>query len=174
MTSVLKSNSSFANKMTTQKKKKIGFTCGAFDLCHAGHILMFKDCKKVCDYLIIGLQSDPSTIADMGYRDKIKNAPVMTFEERLIILKGIKYIDEVITYGNEKDLYTMLKDLTYDIRILGSDWKGKKYTGWDLPHTPFFNNRDHGFSTTQLRTRIAKAEREKEMWLRKKSKSLLT
>ncbi len=139
-------------------KQKIGFTCGAFDLCHAGHILMFKDCKDVCDYLVVGLQTDPSTSIDMEYRDKIKNAPVMSLDERKIILEGIKYIDEIITYTNEKDLYNILKNLNYDIRILGNDWKGEKYTGHDLPHTPFFNNRDHSFSTTQLRKRVAEAE----------------
>lgn len=143
------------------QKKKIGFTCGAFDLCHAGHMLMFKDCKEVCDYLIVGLQTDPSV--DSDYRDKVKNCPVMLLEERKIILEGIKYIDEIFIYSTENDLYEKLKNLKYDIRILGIDWKGKKYTGCDLPHTLFFHKRDHSFSTTELRKRVAKAEKLKEI-----------
>lgn len=143
----------------TLQKKKIGFTCGAFDLCHAGHMIMFEDCKEVCDYLIVGLQTDPSV--DYDYRDKVKNCPVMLLEERKIILKGIKYIDEIFIYSTENDLYEKLKNLKYDVRILGIDWKGKKYTGWDLPHTPFFHKRDHSFSTTELRKRVAEIEAKK-------------
>mgnify|MGYP000153251505 CR=1 FL=1 len=148
------------------KKYKRGITLGAFDLCHAGHILMFKEAKEVCDYLIVGLQDDPSVDADYRISEKegqIKNEPVMSLEERKIILEGIKYIDEVFTYTTEEDLYEKLKNLDYDVRILGADWKGKKYTGWDLPHTPYFNTRDHGFSTSELRNRVyeqEKAERE--------------
>ena len=83
---------------------KNGFTCGAFDLCHAGHILMFQEYRKVCDYLIVGLHSDPS-LDRTG-----KNKPIMSLEERLIILKGIKYIDEIIVYDTEKDLYKLIKE----------------------------------------------------------------
>jgi len=146
------------------KKYKRGVTLGAFDLCHAGHILMFKECKEICDYLIVGLQDDPSI--DKGYRARekegqVKNRPVMSLEERKIILEGIKYIDEIFVYTTEEDLYEKLKNLEYDVRILGADWEGKKYTGWDLPHTPYFNTRDHGFSTTELRNRVYEQERAK-------------
>lgn len=147
----------------TSKKRKIGFTCGAFDLCHAGHVLMFKECKDVCDYLIVFLQEDPSI--DVGYREKeknqSKNRPVMSLEERRIILDGIKYIDDVVTYTTEEDLYEKLKSLEADVRILGADWEGRKYTGWDLEHEPYFNSRGHSFSTTELRERIVKSEAEK-------------
>lgn len=144
---------------------RVGFTCGAFDLCHAGHILMFKDCKEVCDHLIIFLQEDPSV--DIGYRkvekNQIKNSPVMSLEERKIILEGVKYVDEIITYTTEKDLYEKLKNTKADVRIIGADWEGKKYTGWDLPHTPYFNRRDHSFSTTELRKRVAEIENKKDI-----------
>ena len=150
----------------SDKKYKRGVTVGAFDLCHAGHILMFKDCKEGCDYLIVGLQEDPSTSEDINYRieekeGQVKNKPVMSLEERKIILEGIKYIDEIFTYTTEADLYEKLKNLKYDVRILGADWEGKKYTGWDLPHTPYFNTRDHGFSTTELRNRVYEEEKAK-------------
>lgn len=135
-----------------------GITAGAFDLCHAGHILMFKEAKNVCDYLIIGLQKDPS-ITDESYRGKKKNKPIMSIEERKIILKGIKYVDEIIEYETEEDLYKILqerKDIS--VRIIGEDWRGKKFTGYDLPLEVYYNSRKHNYSTSELRKRIYDAE----------------
>ena len=139
--------------------KKVGITAGAFDLCHAGHMLMFKEAKEYCDYLMVLLHDDPS-VAPAEYRGKKKNAPVMTLEERRIILEAVKYIDEIHTYQTEEDLYRLLRDLKPDIRIIGSDWKGKKYTGWDLSIEMYFNSRGHTFSTTELRNRIYEMEKE--------------
>ena len=145
-----------------KKKYKVGFTCGAFDLCHAGHMLMFRDCKKICECLIVGLQIDPSLKIDASYRNKIKNSPIMSIEERRIILEGIKYVDEIVEYATEADLRELLKNLKFDVRILGADWKGKKYTGWDLKHYDVcFNERDHNYSTTELRHRVFEAELKK-------------
>ena len=148
----------------SDKKYKRGVTVGAFDLCHAGHILMLKECKEICDYLIVGLQDDPSVDRDYRIKEKggqVKNKPVLLLEERKIILEGVRYIDEIFTYTTEADLYEKLKNLKYDVRIIGADWEGKKYTGWDLPHTPYFNTRDHGFSTTELRNRVYEEEKAK-------------
>jgi glycerol-3-phosphate cytidylyltransferase len=144
-----------------EPKKKIGFTCSTFDLCHAGHVLMLKDAKAHCDYLIVGLQEDPSVDnnINIGYRGKQKNRPIMSLEERRIILEGSKYVDEIFTYVDEKDLYEKIKNLKYDVRILGSDWKGKMYTGYDLPHEAYFHERTHSYSTTELRGRIYEEER---------------
>ncbi len=137
--------------------KRVGITAGAFDLCHAGHMLVFKEAKEICDYLIIALQDDPShTPAD--YRGKKKNRPIMTLEERKIILESVKYIDEVVVYNSEQELYDLLVGLKPDVRIIGADWKGKEYTGHDLPIEMYFNSRDHNFSTTALRERIYQAE----------------
>lgn len=140
--------------------KKVGITAGAFDLCHAGHILVFKEAKEVCGYLIVALQEDPS-VTEAGYRGKKKNVPIMSLEERKIILEGIKYIDEVVVYRTEEDLYKLLVDLKPDIRIIGADWKGKEYTGHDLPIEMYFNSRGHSFSTTALRERVYEAEKRK-------------
>ncbi len=141
----------------------VGFTCGAFDLCHAGHMRMLKDAKEQCHWLIVGLQDDPSQERDLKYRlntgGRPKNHPIMSMQERLEILQGIKYVDEIFVYSTEKDLYERLQHLEFDIRILGSDWKGKKYTGYDLPHKPYFHERSHNYSTTELRKRIASAEK---------------
>lgn len=150
---------------TMNKQYNIGFTAGSFDLCHAGHILMFKDCKEICNHLIVALHDDPSSEKDLEYRmktgSKPKNTPIMSIEERRIVLQGIKYIDEIVEYNTEADLYNLLKTLKFDVRIIGSDWKGKPYTGHDLPHTPYFHNRNHTYSSSELRKRVYEAEKAK-------------
>lgn len=130
-----------------------GFTCSAFDLLHAGHVLMLKECREQCDYLIVGLQNDPSE-TPAEYRGKKKNKPVETLEERKIRLEGCKYVDEIIVYKSEDDLYALLQKLNPDVRFLGPDWQGKKFTGYDLPIKVVFNSRNHSFSSTSLRERI--------------------
>ena len=130
----------------------VGFTCGAFDLLHAGHALMLEECKNHCDYLIVGLQKDPSIDR------KNKNKPVQDYKERDIMIKSIRWIDKVVYYDTEYDLYKLLKDLAPDIRIVGADWKGKKFTGHDLPIKVIFNSRDHSYSTSSLRERVYQAE----------------
>ena len=81
----------------SKKAKVTGFTCGAFDLTHAGHYLMFEEVKKKCDYLIVGLQVDPS----IDRKDKHK--PIQSLKERLIQLRACKHIDEIIIYKTEND-----------------------------------------------------------------------
>ena len=139
--------------------KKVGFTAGAFDLCHAGHILMFEEAKEHCDYLIIGLQSDPSID-----RSGAKNKPIMSVKEREIILRAIKYVDEIVHYDTEVDLLNILKEnkLGIDVRILGVEYKDKPFTGKELSLPIYFNSRDHGFSTTELRKRVYEAEKLRE------------
>jgi len=140
--------------------KKTGITFSAFDLIHPGHILMLQDCKTVCDYLIVGIQSDP-TIDRKDTNDeyskisgKPKNSPIQTLEERLIMIKAIKFIDEVFIYNTEQDLYNWLNDNKWDVRILGSDWQGKKFTGFDIKGELYFHKRGHNWSTTAFRNRL--------------------
>ena len=142
--------------------KKIGVTFSTFDLIHPGHIIMLKDCKNVCDHLIVGVQSDP-TIDRNNINDsyskisgKPKNSPIQTLEERLIMIKSIKFVDEVFVYNTEKDLYNWLLNNKWDIRILGSDWEGKKFTGHDIEGELYFHKRDHDWSSTGFRDRIKK------------------
>ena len=131
-----------------KKKTVIGFTCSCFDLLHAGHILMLKDAKSKCDKLIIGLQTDPTL-------DRVeKNKPIQTYKERYIQLEAIKYVDEIIKYETEEELYNLLKEINPDVRILGSDYKNKSFTGDDLPIKIYYHNRNHSFSTTNLRKQI--------------------
>ena len=140
--------------------KKIGITFSTFDLIHPCHILMLEDCKRVCDHLIIGIQSDP-TIHRKNPNDeyskisgKPKNSPIQTLEERLIMIKAMKYVDEVFVYNTEQDLYEWLKNNHWDVRILGSDWEGKKFTGHDITGEIYFHKRDHDWSTTSFRKRL--------------------
>lgn len=142
---------------------KTGFTCSSFDLFHAGHYLMLEDCKNQCDYLIVGLQKDPTM--DEKYRlktgGKNKNKPIQTFEERYIQIKGCKYIDEIVEYTTEDELYELLLKINPDVRILGSDWEGKEYTGHNLDIPIYFHNRNHDYSTSNLRKRVYNAELNK-------------
>ena len=143
--------------------KKIGVTFSTFDLIHPGHIIMLEDCKNVCNHLIVGVQSDP-TIDRKKINDpysqisgKPKNSPVQTLEERLIMIKSIKFVDEVFVYNTEQDLYDWLLNNKWDIRILGSDWEGKKFTGHDIEGKLYFHKRDHDWSSTGFRERIKKS-----------------
>ena len=125
-----------------------GFTPGAFDLLHAGHVLMLKEAKEVCTHLTVLLQRDPSIDRPT------KNKPIESVLERLVKLEGSKYVDEIILYDNEVDLYELLKNGNWDLRIIGADYKGKSFTGDDLEYPVYYNKRDHDYSTTNLRKRI--------------------
>lgn len=129
----------------------IGWTCGAMDLLHAGHVMMLKECKAQCDYLIVGLHTDPTL--DRPW----KNKPVETVEERMIRLEGCKYVDKVVTYDTEADLVNVLKEIMPDVRFLGSDWENKHFTGDDIDIKTIYNKRDHDFSSSSLRQRIKNA-----------------
>ena len=138
------------------KKEKIrGITFGSFDLCHYGHALMFEECKQYCDYLIVGVQSDPSIDRPE------KNSPIQSHTERMGIVSSLKFVDEVIPYNTESDLIKVLKEINPDVRILGADHEGTEYTGHELPIKCIFNTRDHGYSTSELRKRVYEAEKKK-------------
>jgi glycerol-3-phosphate cytidylyltransferase len=137
--------------------KKLGFTCSSFDLLHCGHTLMLKDAKDQCDILIVGLQTDPTIDR------KTKNKPIQSFEEREIMISSIKYVNEVITYSTESQLLDIISYLNPNVRILGTDWKGKKYTGFNLPIDIHWHNRDHDWSTSNLRRRVYEAELKKNL-----------
>lgn len=132
----------------------IGFTCGAFDLLHAGHMLMFRECKRHCGYLLVGLHSDPSV------ERPDKNKPVQTLSERLTMLQGIRYVDGIEVYDTEYDLTLMLMRSRIDIRFVGEDWKDKLITAANL-NIPLHYTKRVGYSSTELRGRVFAAEMEK-------------
>tara|TARA_B100002019_G_scaffold61198_1_gene52418 strand:- start:5988 stop:6476 length:489 start_codon:yes stop_codon:yes gene_type:complete len=130
---------------------KIGFTCSTFDFLHAGHIVMLEEAKRHCDYLICGLQSDPTL-------DRAsKNKPVQSIVERQIQLSAVRFVDEIVIYNTEKDLEDLLLTLPINVRILGDEYKDKEFTGKRICYKRkiniVYNKRDHSFSTTDLRKR---------------------
>ncbi len=131
---------------------KVGITFSAFDLLHAGHVAMLREAKEQCDYLVAGLQLDPTIDR------KEKNKPIQTIVERYTQLKAVKYIDEIIPYTTEKDVEDILEMYQVDVRILGEEYKDKDFTGKDICRRLgidlYFNKRDHRFSSTDLRKRI--------------------
>ena len=128
---------------------KTGFTCSCFDLFHAGHIMMLKEARSKCDYLIVGLQTDPTIDRPE------KNKPIQSVVERFIQLESCKYVDEVVVYATEKDLLDILYTYPIDIRIVGEEYKDKNFTGKDLEHIEiYYNMRRHSLSTTELRQRV--------------------
>ena len=134
--------------------KRIGFTCSVFDLLHAGHIAMLREAKEHCDYLIVGLQTDPTID-----RPDTKNKPVQTLVERYTQLAGVSYVDEIIPYQTEQDLQDILSMYHISVRVLGEEYREKEFTGKDICRKRgidlYFNKRDHRFSTTDLRERVS-------------------
>ena len=140
--------------------KRIGIVFSTFDMLHAGHIAMLSESKNHCDYLIAGLQTDPTID-----RPTQKNPPVQSIVERQIQLAACRYVDEVVVYQTEEDLVDLLLILPVDVRILGVEYQGLEFTGREECVSRgielVFNGRDHSFSSSSLRRRVAKAEVER-------------
>jgi len=131
---------------------RIGITASAFDLFHAGHVLMLEEAKSQCDYLIVALQTDPTIDRPE------KNKPVQTVVERYVQLKGCKYVDEIIPYTTEEDLEDIFASMPLHVRILGVEYMHKQFTGKDICAARgielYYNRRDHRFSSSELRKRV--------------------
>jgi glycerol-3-phosphate cytidylyltransferase len=142
--------------------KRIGIVFSSFDMFHAGHVAMLAEAKNHCDYLIAGLQTDPTLD-----RPDTKNRPVQSIVERQIQLAACRYVDEVVIYQTEQDLVDLLLILPVDVRILGVEYEHKNFTGREECHARgidlIFNSRDHSFSSSSLRKRVAHAETEKAL-----------
>lgn len=135
---------------------KTGIVTSTFDLLHAGHVMMIREAKEQCDYLIAALQVDPSIDRPE------KNRPVQTIVERYVQLSAVKYVDEIVCYQTEKDLEDILEMFHLDVRILGDEYKNKDFTGRDICKRRgielYFNKRDHRFSSSDLRKRVISKE----------------
>ena len=144
-------------KKLRQDGKKIGIVFSAFDLLHAGHVAMLSEAKNHCDYLICGLQTDPTID-----RPDTKNQPIQTIVERQIQLAACRYVDEVVVYQTEQDLRDLLLILPVNVRVLGVEYKDKDFSGaeecYDRGIEIIFNGRDHSFSSSSLRKRVADAQ----------------
>jgi len=136
---------------------KVGFVASSFDLLHAGHVQMLREAKEQCDYLICGLQTDPTLDRPE------KNTPVQNIVERYTQLKGVRYVDEIIPYATESDLEDILTMYHINVRILGEEYREKDFTGKDICKKRgiqfYFNKRDHRFSSSDLRKRVSKGEK---------------
>lgn len=126
---------------------KIGFTCGVFDLFHPGHVMMLKECKENCNYLIVALNKGDNISKEINPG---KNAPIYSLQERKILVESCKYVDEIIDYSTEEELELILRTKKIDIRFIGDDYIGKKITGESLNIQIYFIDRSHGYSTTKL------------------------
>ncbi len=125
----------------------IGFTCGAFDLLHAGHIVMLEEAKSNCDYLIVGLQTDPTIDRNE------KNKPIQSVYERYVQLNACSFVDEIIPYDTEQSLLDLLQSQNIDIRFVGEEYRESKLTGRDLIEL-HYTSRRHSFSSSSLRERV--------------------
>ena len=149
------------NKIKELKEKGliIGITFSQFDLLHAGHIAMLSEAKNHCDYLICGLQNNAK------WDRPEKNEPIQSIVERQITLSATRYVDEIVVYNTEKDLEDILLTLPIDVRILGVEYMEKDFTGRAICEKRkielIFNGRDHSFSSSSLRKRVAEAEQNK-------------
>ena len=149
-------------KVLKSQGKKIGITFSTFDMLHAGHIAMLSEAKNHCDYLIAGLQTDPTID-----RPDTKNKPIQSIVERQIQLAACRYVDEVVVYQTEQDLRDLLLILPVDSRILGVEYEGKPFSGdeecYQRSIEIVFNGRDHSFSSSSLRRRVVEAESMKAL-----------
>ena len=148
-------------KQLNQEGKKIGITFSTFDMLHAGHIAMLSEARNHCDYLICGLQTDPTID-----RPETKNKPIQSIVERQIQLAACRYVDEVVVYSTEQDLVDLLLILPVDVRILGVEYANTEFTGkseCELRSIELvFNSRDHSFSSSSLRKRVYDSETNKK------------
>lgn len=150
-------NTFFEIEKARMEGKKIGFTASSFDLLHPGHISMLAEAKSHCDFLVVGLLTDP-TIS----RPDTKNKPIQSTFERFVQIQAISYIDELIPFDSEEDLVQMIKMIKPHIRFCGIEYKGTHHTGWDIKDVDiFYNRRDHDYSTTELRERVYEIELKK-------------
>ena len=129
--------------------ERVGITASCFDLFHAGHVLMLQEAKEQCDRLVVALQTDPTI-------DRPEmNKPVQSLVERYIQVQACRYVDDIIPYTTEEDLLNILQCYDWDVRIIGQDYYGKRFTGDELGIEVYYNSRRHSFSTTELRKRIS-------------------
>ena len=136
---------------------KIGFACGVFDLFHAGHVLMLKECRANCDHLIVALNRGENISGEIN---PDKEAPVFSLEERQLIMNACRYVDEVLIYNSEEELLKILREKKPSVRFLGEDYRDKKITGAELKIPIYYTNRSHGLSATGMKERIRNSTRK--------------
>lgn len=137
-------------------KKVVGFTSGYFDVMHKGHVMMLEECKRYCDYLIVGVHSGKIKTKQPDGREKLNS--VWSPTDRLYMVQSVKFVDEAFIYDSEQSLYDYLSynKNRIDVRVIGEDHKGKSYTGDDIDINVIFNSRNHNYSSTNIINEIIK------------------
>ena len=146
-------------KNSAGEKMKVGFACGVFDIFHAGHVLMLKECRENCDYLIVAVNKAENI---SGKINPGKRQPIFSVEERKMIISACRFVDEVLEYNSEEQLYDIMKSRNIDIRFLGDDYIGRNITGDDLDVKIHYIDRSHGISTTSVLERILKTFEDRD------------
>lgn len=100
-----------------EKKYRIGYTMGVFDLFHIGHLNIIINAKSFCDYLVVGVTTDERALSIKG------NLPVIPFEERFKIIDSLKYVDKVVAKGSS-NIQEDWHKIKFDLFVKGSDWEG--------------------------------------------------
>jgi len=138
---------------------KVGFVCGVFDLYHAGHVLMLQECKQNCDYLLVALNKAENIDCDINPN---KIPPLFSIEERKMIMESCRFVDEVIEYNSEEELYNIMASRSLGVRFLGDDYKGKPITGEDLNIPIYYTDRSHGLSTSKYKKELYKIMKDRD------------
>lgn len=134
-----------------------GFACGVFDLFHPGHVIMLEECKRHCDYLVVALNKAENISPVIN---PSKRKPVFDIDERKMVIGSCRYVDEVLEYNSEEELYDIMASRKIDVRFLGDDYIGKPITGADLNIRIHYLDRSHGYSTTVIFNRVKEIAKE--------------
>ena len=127
---------------------RVAITFSSFDLLHSDHVMMLKEAKNQCDYLIVGLKLDP-----LSHKSN-KNVSTQSIIERYIQLKGSNYVDEIIPYVLDQDVDDILRSFKIDVYIIGEECKNIDFTGKEYCIKKgieiYYNSREHHISSTEI------------------------
>jgi len=133
-----------------EKKYKVGYTTGVFDMFHIGHLNLIRRAKEQCEYLIVGVSTDELV---QSYKHK---TPIISFQNRAAIVAALKYVDEVVPQTT-MDKVEFLKTRHFDVMFHGDEWKGTVlYNGYERAFAEYgatieYLTHTEGISSTILR-----------------------
>ena len=137
----------------SEKKYRVGYTAGVFDMFHIGHLNILRKAKEQCEVLIVGVTTDALAESRKG------NAPIICEEDRRAIIEAIRYVDRVVMQG-DMDKVKAVREHRVDAVFVGSDWKGTP--SWlqyekdlaELGCDVVYLDHTEGISSTILRERL--------------------
>ena len=134
-----------------EHKPEIGIITGAYDIIHPGYVRLFKEFNDACEYQFVLLHEDPT----IERPEKLK--PILSVNERIEMITPYLNCCFFMTYNTEEELLQLIKSLNPDVRLLGEDYIGKRFTGDDLGIPVKWVERNHGWSTTKFKKLIAES-----------------